>query len=215
MHYRMCKYSCGDYMNIQLKFIVLAFSAFTLVSATSSSASSEVLNEDLGVRKVKQVEGKLDVLDAELAAAARKILKEEECAQRDHEQMSIIKDECVQAVNAITKTDLGVFAREFRRGFNYVFSNENVDRVSCLLTRFHKEVPYKMVVASGLLVADSVLTGFVFDKPSQAVVVSGLACYAWMNLPDFSYYTDCLSKTTSEFLTNSVSAALSRIFGGN
>lgn len=201
-------------MNIQLKFIVLAFSVFTLVSA---SIPSEALNDGLGVHNVKQTQvnhDNLDALDAELAAAARKILQERETANKDDANLSEFRRELDDVAASACKVGLGGFARQFRRGFNYVFSNENVDRVSCLLTRVHKEVPYKMLVASGVLVADSMLTGFVFDKPAQAVVVSGLACYAWMNLPDFSYYTDYLSKTAGEFITNSVSAALSRVFGG-
>ena len=142
-------------MNLQLKFIVLAFSAFTLVNAASSAP-----------------------IDDELAAAASNVLRERKIAEVDDKHMSDLKKELGDVAESACKVGLDGFAREFKRGFNYVFSNENVEQASCFLTRVHDEVPVKFLVGAGLLVADSMLTGFFLENPAQAVVVSGFAFYA-------------------------------------
>ncbi len=181
-------------MNLQLKFIVLAFSAFTLVSATSSSAP-------------------VGGIDPEVAEAASQVLQDRKTAKVDDENMLKLKKELVDVADKAYEVGLGGFVREFSRGCGYVFSKDNMDMVGSFLTRVRKEVPVKMLVASGVLVADSMLTGFVFDKPSQAMVVSGLVCYAWMNLPDVSYYTNSLTTKVGNLLTNSIRAGFSGIFG--
>ncbi len=197
-------------MNLQLKFIVLAFSAFTFVSA--ASAPVDPSNDELGLgSNVRAAKGD-SLSDKERAEFLRKFECEKEIEKEDCAHMSDLKRELVEVAVSARKVGLDGFAREFRRGFNCVFSDTNMKRTSDLLTRVRDEVPVKFLVASGLLITDSILTGFIFDKPSQAIVVSGLACYAWMSLPDFSYYTNYVSKSVSNLVTQGISAGCSAFF---
>ncbi len=202
-------------MNLQLKFIVLAFSAFTLVNVASATESPGN-DDDLGVRKAAQnsMAQSAPLSDPKLLEAARKVLEEDSNAQSDQGKIDHVKEELCDVVHAISDAGGTVFVRQFRRDLNYVFSNENVDRVNCFL----KKVPVNMYFAAVVLVADSMVTGFVCDRPSQAVVLSGLACYAWMNLPDanyfksyvpyFSSYAKSVTTKCGNFIASSISAGI-------
>ncbi len=203
-------------MNLQLKFIVLAFSAFALVSAASTTEGPE--NDDLGVGRARKAQGDNDkrggFSEEELAKVALKLKQEDKVAQDDQEKIDLVKHEICDVVHAISETGGTVFVRQIRRDLDYVFSNENVDRVSSFL----KKVPVNIYLTAGVFIADSMVTGFVCDRPSQAVVLSGLACYAWMNLPDANYfksfvpdlssYAKSVTTKCGNFITSNISAGI-------
>lgn len=206
-------------MNLQLKFIVLAFSAFTLVSATSAPIEG-LSNDDLGVRNALQLQGDNDKLNGfsteELAKVANKLLQAKNTDNQDDENMEKLGKELGEVVDIMVhEVGFGGFARKFKRGCGYVFSDDNMTMVGKLLTRVRNEVPLKMLVASGVMFADARFTQFVFENSAQVAVVSVLACYAYMNvshltnyLPDFSSYAKLVTTKCGNFIASSISAGI-------
>ena len=148
-------------MSLQLKIIVLAFSAFTLVSATSTTEGLGN-NDELGAVKARKgVEtsdlGRVD-LSPELLKAAQMVLEDAGTAKTDDENMLKLKKELVDVAEKACEVGLGGFVREFSRGCGYVFSKDNMAMVGSFLTRVRKEVPVNMFLAAGVMFADSKLT---------------------------------------------------------